>query len=91
MRQRAVDYWYTQAERGIDCRSGARVYSRERVREPEDRKGRWSTVWDWCVYPEGADDPCANGTAQSQVGARAAIREAVRELLDKPQKEAENG
>lgn len=54
------------------------MLSYQRPRTEADRPGKEATVWDWRVI---GDHP-GEGTAQNQLGARAAIRKFVRALPD---------
>lgn len=77
----AIDYWFTESERGIDLRTGAVARLSERPRTQKDRPGKTDTVWDWFVKIGGK--AIAAGTRSKQIGARASVRAVVRKLPDK--------
>lgn len=84
----AIGHWWTTQEWGMDARSGAVAYLRERQRRETDRVGKDTHVWDWRVVYIDRLIKCADvshdGTAQNQLGARAAVRKFIRALPDKP-------
>lgn len=77
-----VDYWFTVEEWGKDVRTGAIGHCRERLRRSGDKPGASDRVWGWQVTVEHQHHVhhVANGVAQNQKGARAAIRRCVRLL-----------
>lgn len=85
-RVRAISHWWTTGEWGFDSRSGAVAKLTERPRCPSDRPGKHRDVWEWKVFVER--QRVDSGVAQSQSGARAAVRKVIRALPDKDKEQA---
>lgn len=74
----AMRYWFTLEERSYDHRTGASARIKERARREGDRPGKHDTVWGWAVVAPG--QTTRFDVAQTQHGARAAVRKYVRAL-----------